>query len=306
MKREVPAALQGCSLAIGNFDGIHLGHQALIGASTRLAREAGIPSVVLTFTPHTLAVLRPGMPVPLLTPGRERQRLVEDLGVDRLVEWPFTPETASLPPGRFILDILWGVFRPRDVWIGENFRFGEKGTGDPGLLRDMGQEAGFVTHVVPSIRRFGAVVSSSRIRESLRRGEVERAMSLLGRPYRMEGQVVGGDRRGRLLGFPTANLRFPPEKLLPGDGVYAVRVQIPGGQSRGGMANLGLRPTVDGANHVFEVHIFDFAGDLYGQTLRVDLVGFLRHERRFATVDDLLHQLRQDRQEARTRLAGPW
>lgn len=291
--------LRGCAVALGNFDGVHRGHQELIRVAAARAREKRCPVVVLTFDPHPEMVLHPQDPPGLLTTKEQKIELMASLGVDYLCFLPFNMELASLSPEGFVEGILWGHFHPRIVVVGFNFTFGKGGRGNPSVLAALGQELGFEVEIIPPVKVGNQLVSSTAVREALARGDVEEARELLGYWPTLIGEVVSGQGRGRLLGFPTANVAVPAEVRLPAFGVYACRVKshsflMPG------IVNIGQRPTF-GVNltPTVEVHLFDFSGDLYGEKLRVELRHFLRPERRFAGPDDLRRQILEDISKAR-------
>lgn len=304
---DLPSDARGAVVALGNFDGVHRGHQIVIGTALERARALGVPSGVLTFEPHPRSVFRPADPPFRLTPFRIKARHIEALGVDRLYvihfDWTFAGMTAE----RFVREVLVAGLGARHVVAGYDFVFGHQRGGDIALLARMGQAEGFgVTAVTPAADDGGRVYSSTRIRESLRAGRPREAADLLGRAWEIEGRVERGDQRGRTIGFPTANLELG-EYLRPAYGVYAVRAGIDHGRDTAwhpGVANLGRRPTVDGVRERLEVHLFDFAGDLYGRHLRVQLVDYIRAERRFDSVQALKAQIEADAATARRLLAG--
>lgn len=278
-------------VAIGSFDGVHLGHQALLAQLRARAREFRVPSVVYTFDPPT-RVLTQG--VEFLSTLPEKLELLARYGVDETVAVPFTTEFASRPKEAFLDDLR--VLRPRVVVVGEDFHFGR---GRAGGLEDLREVAPRVI-ALPMHQLGGDDIKSTRIRELLRAGDVEGTARLLGRHYGAQGVVVQGDRLGRTIGYPTANIRVPAGKALP-LGVFAAKTFV-GGVAYPGMANVGFRPTVNGRELRFEVHLFDFSGDLYGQEVQVKFWHFLRGEQRFSGLDELKAQLGRDAQAARTAL----
>ncbi len=296
-------------VAIGVFDGVHLGHQAILREMVAQARAGGAVTTVITFDPHPDAVLRPSGAPPLLTTPAERERLIRALGVDEIAVLPFTPDLARLPARSFVDDLLWRRFRPSRVFVGYNFTFGHRGAGNPQLLAERGHRLGFDVQVFPPVKVAGEVVSSTLIRRYLARGEVERAARALGRPHRLPGRVVRGEGRGRALGFPTANLEVPAGLCRPGRGVYLVRVEGAGGGPGPlpGLANLGRRPTFrradEAAPDTLEVYLMDFSGDLYGRELTVEFLARLRGELVFPSAEALARQIAADVAEAR-RLLG--
>lgn len=293
-------------LTIGFFDGVHLGHQRLIERAGVLGAERGAAAVAVTFWPHPSAILRPEAAPPLLTTLAEKLRLLGELGrLDATVVLPFDEALSRQPPEAF-LDMIAAFCRPVALVEGPDFAMGHKRAGDLAFLRAAGERRDFVVETYEE-REGGERVSSSRIRSLLREGAVEEATRLLGRPYSLAGEVVLGDRRGRQLGFPTANLRLDARKLLPANGVYAIRVRLPG-ETRAthpAICNIGVRPTFGGEPRlIVEVHLLDAAMDLYELELAVDLVARLRDERRFAGVDELKAQIGADADRARALLTG--
>lgn len=291
---------RNCYLALGNFDGVHLGHQELIRQTVAGAREAEVDSLVVTFDPHPAAVLQPDVNPGLLTTRRQKTHLIGALGVDGICFMPFTPEMARLSPVAFIEKILWPSFRPQVVAVGFNFTFGHLGKGNPQLLRLLGERFGFQVQVVPRVEVAGQVVSSTYIRACLEEGNVPMARRLLGRWPSLEGIVTSGQSRGKELGFPTANLQVASEVKLPKYGVYACRINMPEGRSLPGVVNIGCRPTF-GFNlpPTVEVHILNYNGDLYGRELEVELCAYLREERRFESERELEQQINMDVWQAR-------
>jgi riboflavin kinase/FMN adenylyltransferase len=270
------------TVAIGTFDGVHLGHRAVIGGS----------DTVVTFDPHPLSVIHPEATPKLLTPFAVKRDLIAGLGVEELVVIPFDRDFASRTADEFVQEVLVGRLRAERVSVGENFRFGRGAKGDPGLLRSRSE---FETRVVPLVEVAGETVSSSHIRGLVAAGEVLKAAEFLGGPFLFEGEVVVGDRRGHELGVPTANL-VPDDRLVcPGHGVYAAWAHgLPAA------VNVGVRPTFQtGRGLLVEAHLIGFEGDLYGETLRIAFLERLRGEKRFESVDDLVAQMRRDVEQAR-------
>ncbi|MGI9952031.1 bifunctional riboflavin kinase/FAD synthetase [Moorellaceae bacterium AZ2] len=292
--------VKGCCLALGNFDGVHRGHQALIGLVVEKARGKGVASVVLTFEPHPAVVLAPGASPDLLTTQIQKEELIAGLGVDYLYFLPFSSSVASLSPEDFVTDLLWPYFRPSLVAVGFNYSFGRGGRGKADLLKTLGREIGFEVVVLPPVRIGEQVVSSTAVREALAAGDLSLARELLGYWPTLAGKVVKGDRRGRTLGFPTANIAVPPEIKLPAYGVYACRMFLPDGTWRPGVANIGKRPTFGrGLSPTVEVYLLDFSGNLYGRQVRIELRFFLRPEKAFARREELIAQIDQDVRLAR-------
>lgn len=301
-------------LTMGAFDGVHRGHVRLVARAAELARERRARAVAVTFWPHPDAVVRPDTRLELLTTLGERLELLASLDMlDAAVVIPFTDQLAALDPETF-LDTLGSWCRPVAFVEGPDFAFGRNRAGDLAFLRAAAAQRDFTVETLdvrddddahPAAER----ISSSRIRELVREGAMERATRLLGRPYALSGEVIGGDRRGRLLGFPTANLRLDERKLLPALGIYAVRVRLPGETAarHPGVASIGVRPQFKSERSVLaEVHLLDTTIDLYGLTIETELVARLREERRFESVEALVEQMRRDAQQARDVLAaGP-
>ena len=306
-------------LTMGAFDGVHLGHRRLAARAAELARERGAQAVAVTFWPHPATVVRPDAPLELLTMLGERLDLLAGLGLlDATVVIPFTEATAALDPEAF-LDAISSWCQPVAFVEGPDFAFGRHRAGDIAFLRAAGARRGFTVETLDvrddaengkngKIGSGSERVSSTHIRNLVREGQVEAATQLLGRPYMLSGEVVGGDRRGRLLGFPTANLRLDDRKLLPALGIYAVRVRLPSEAvaRHAGVASIGVRPQFKSERNVLaEVYLLDATIDLYGLTIEVELVARLREERRFESVDALIAQMHRDVQQARELLASP-
>jgi riboflavin kinase/FMN adenylyltransferase len=305
--RQLGAAPGTTLVAIGNFDGVHRGHREVIQSAAADARQRGLEPVVLTFHPHPAEVLGRGS-VPTLTPLDRKIELMFRIepALEVVVE-RFTRELAAKTPEIFARELLVGELGANIVLVGENFRFGRGRAGDLALLRKLGAALGFEAHTQELRGDDAGVFSSTRIRHAIAAGDLAIAEHMLGRPHALSGQVVAGDQRGRSIGFPTANLANVAEALPP-NGVYACLVDhvLEGGARRLGtaVANLGVRPTVDGTRFLVEAHVFDFAGDLYGQTLRLHLVARLRDERRFDSLEALREQIARDAAAARAALAA--
>jgi riboflavin kinase / FMN adenylyltransferase len=282
-------------VTLGTFDGVHVGHRSIIDYLIDRAEEHHGPATVITFDPHPREVIRQHR-VPLLTTVDERARLFEDIGVDRFIVLPFTEQLANMSANSFVKEVLVGAVGMREIVIGYDHAFGRNREGDADLLRSMGPGHGFEVDVIPAQVVNAHVVSSSEIRRALEAGEVHRAETMLGRPFSLRGEVISGDRRGRSIGYPTANLRLDDDrKIVPEDGVYAVSVKGEAfSAATFGMLNVGSRPTITGAGRSVEVHIFDFHGDLYGQEIDVEFRRRLRDERRFDSIDELRQQLQED------------
>lgn len=294
-------------VTVGTFDGVHVGHQAVVRYLTRRADLQGGPATVISFDPHPRAVLT-GEEVPLLTTPQERADLLEALGLERFVLLPFTEAFSQIEAPDYVRDVLVGQVGMQEIVIGYDHGFGKGREGDADLLKAMAPELGFDVDVVGAqeVEGYG-VVSSGAVRRVLREeGGAGRAAAMLGRPYAVSGRVERGEGRGRQLGFPTANVRpSDARKLLPKAGVYAVRVQIDAaGEHHPGMANLGRRPTFEGQSLRLEVHLLDFEGDLYERTLRVEFTQRLRDERRFDGPQQLREQLSRDKARCKKMLTA--
>jgi riboflavin kinase/FMN adenylyltransferase len=284
-------------MTMGTFDGVHRGHQALLKALISGARVAGAASVVITYEPHPRCVLDPDHCPANLTTLDEKTWLLDQLGVDQLVVIPFTPQVAALSPAAFMQRLLRGI-QIRHVILGENHRFGHGQRGDSAFLRRLGARHGFTVEVVPTLARGREPISSSRIRRLVLLGQVRAAAQLLGRDYFIRSTVEHGLKRGRELGFPTANLRISANKLLPATGIYAVRVDVED-RTYAGALSVGFRPTFGANSLTVEVFILDFDGDLYDRLLTVWFVQRLRGEKRFASVPALVQQMARDVDNAR-------
>ena len=299
----------GAVVTCGTFDGVHRGHQAVLAESVKRAKASGLESVLVTFEPHPLEVVNPPAAPKLLTLPDEKREVLARTGVGRIEVLPFTPELARLEAAEFIRDVLRGRFGMRELVLGYDHGFGRGRSGDVEVVRRLGAEDGFAVDVVDAVREDGQPISSTLIRAAVAHGELDLARRWLGRRYSVRGIVEQGAGRGRTIGVPTANLAAPdPRKLLPPDGVYAVRVELPGkgeggtGKRYGGMMNQGSRPTFGVAARGLEIHLFDFAGELHGETLTVEWVRRLREVRKFPSREALVAQLEQDRAAARSSL----
>lgn len=298
----VPAALTRGVVAIGNFDGVHLGHIAVI--KTARAQAYMIPenacSLALTFEPHPRTFFRPEAQVFRLTPERAKLRLLAASGLDGAVVMQFNRELANLTAEEFVSKILVGWLDIAGVTIGHDFHFGRQRQGTPEFLLDAGKRYGFGVEIVPPLNDDGMPVSSGKIREALIAGDIGGANGLLGRSWFVEGEVIHGEKRGRALGFPTANIRLDPSCSLK-HAIYAVRAHVAGG-AYDAVASFGRRPQFDNGAPLLEVFLFDFAGDLYGQEMTVEFVGFLRDEAKFDSLDALIWQMNRDSEQARALL----
>ncbi|MCV3210164.1 bifunctional riboflavin kinase/FAD synthetase [Mesorhizobium sp. YC-39] len=301
----LPPGLRGGVVAIGNFDGVHRGHQAVLERALTEARRHGVPALVLSFEPHPRKVFRPDIPLFVLTPPPMKARLLSLLGFAALVEQPFTRDFASLSAEAFVTDVLDRNLGISHAVTGFDFHFGKDRQGGPAYLMAAGERHGFGVTLVDAFRDEGAeVVSSSRIRTLLCEGEVAEAAGLLGYRFTVESEVIGGQQLGRTLGFPTANMRLSPEATLR-EGIYAVRFRRADGTLYDGVASFGRRPTVDdNGAPLLETFVFDFSGDLYGEICAVSFFGYLRSEVKFDGLDALVAQMKRDEAEARALLAG--
>jgi len=291
---------RGCVATVGNFDGLHRGQRAIVDRVIERARELGVPSVLLTFDPHPLEVLAPERaPVRIATP-RQRERLLEEAGLDVLVVLTFDAEMAALSAEDFVREILVGALHVRELWVGSQFAFGKGRRGNLALLQEMGAELGFGAFGVAERTAEGEPISSSRIRRAIQEGRVELATELLGRPFSLTGTVVRGDRMGKKLGWPTINIH-PDGELEPLEGVYATRVFFPSFPARfDSVTNIGTRPTVyENYQRVIESHVFDFGSDVYGERVELYLYKRLRDEMLFPSVMALSAQIRRDVEAAR-------
>lgn len=285
-------------VTLGNFDGIHLGHQKILSTVVKRARVLKAPSVVYTFDPHPLKVVAPEKCPSLILGLADKIALVERSGIDFFVLARFTSDFAALHPREFARDVLAGRLGAKEILVGKDFSFGSARSGDVNSLSEFGKDLGFIVKAVSPCRRGGLVVSSSRIRALVSTGEVKKAAALLGRPFFMRGRVVPGDARGRELGFPTANIE-PLGELVPAGGVYAGVVTHECGRYKG-IINIGSRPTFGGhdGSISIEVHILDFDGDIYGSAITLEFIKKLRDERAFSSSKALVRQIKADRSRA--------
>jgi riboflavin kinase/FMN adenylyltransferase len=287
---------------IGVFDGVHRGHQQIIARARQLATERGLPTVLLTFTPHPSEVVRPGSHPPQLTTNTRKAELAAALGVDVVVFLPFTLEFSKLTPEEFIHQALVADLHADAVVVGENFRFGHKAAGDVAMLAELGSRWGFDAEGVALLAEGGRPISSTYIRSCVEAGDMAAAAQALGRPHRLDGVVVRGDQRGRGLGFPTANVRTASFAAVPTDGIYAGRVvridewgnTLEALPALPAAVSVGTNPTFDGRHRSVEAYVLDFDNDLYGQNLGVEFVHRLRGMVRFDSVDDLIAQMTDD------------
>ena len=296
---------RGASVALGNFDGVHRGHQALIAEATRAGGRIDAPTGVITFEPHPRRFFQPEAPPFRLTLAEEKARVLAGHGVKRLYQIDFDRALAAMPAEDFVTHVLAGGLGIRHLVIGEDFRFGKRRGGDAKLLRNMSAALGFNVSIQHLVQGSDGEFSSTAVRVYLEEGQVEAAAAQLGRWHTVSGVVQKGDRRGRELGHPTANLDFG-EQIIPRFGIYAAKVEVLEGSDRGsydGVASIGARPTFGINAPNFEVHLFDFVGDLYGVRISAGLVARLRGEEKFASADDLVEQMDRDADAAREKLA---
>ncbi|WP_395174740.1 bifunctional riboflavin kinase/FAD synthetase [Roseibium alexandrii] len=298
-----PASLKGGVVAIGNFDGVHRGHRAVLDAALGLGRGTHHPVFAMSFEPHPRTVFNPAKPVFRLTPPPLKTEMLRVCGLDGALILPFTKDFAAVDANAFVQDILIDTLGISHAVTGYDFHFGRARQGTPDYLRAAGAQHGFGVTIVQREEDENAdVISSSRIRDNLATGDMAEANALLGYRWFFESQVQHGDKRGRDLGYPTANLRMPEDCPLL-QGIYAVKVKV-GENWYGGVASYGRRPTFDNGAALFEVYLFDFNGDLYGKTLRVHVVSYLRGEAKFDNAEALISQMDQDSEEARAALAS--
>jgi riboflavin kinase / FMN adenylyltransferase len=302
VRDDAPAgALRGAVVAIGNFDGVHRGHQAVIATAQRRAAELKRPAAVLTFEPHPRVFFNPGEKLFRLTDETAKLRLLASTGIDGAIVLTFNAALAKRTAQEFVSEILVDRFGIGGAVIGFNFHFGARRAGSPDFLVAEGRRLGFTVDIVPPFRDGGRPVSSGPIREALEAGRLAEATELLGFPWFVSGEVIHGDKRGRELGFPTANLALDPACGLR-HGIYAVRVAVDG-KRYDAVASFGRRPTFDNGRVLLEVYLFDFAGDLYGKSIDVAFIEWLRDEKAFASVEDLVRQMGDDSRQAREALA---
>ncbi len=303
-RQDLPCNFRYAVVTIGNFDGVHLGHQALFKETVSRARQAKGEAVAVTFDPHPLQVLRPEKSLKLICSLEQKIKLIQEAGLDYLLILDFGPELASLEPEEFVEEILVRGLGVKELIVGYDYRFGRQRRGDTELLKILGHRFGFKVIVIPPLKVNGFTVSSTLVRELVAEGDVATVRKLLGRPYRICGKVVPGHGRGRrLLGFPTANLKLSTDKLTPKVGVYAVLVHLPPKKVFPGVMNIGFNPTFGDGYLSAEVHLFDFRGELYDLHICIDLVARLRDEAKFASPEDLAAQIAKDCEKAREILA---
>jgi riboflavin kinase / FMN adenylyltransferase len=295
---RLPERYRGGILALGNFDGFHLGHQAVAGEAIAQAKASGKTAIIATFDPHPIRHFAPHVPPFRLTTLDQRQRLFAEAGADAMLVFDFGAELAAVTAQDFINAWLIGRAGASGIVTGEDFTFGKDRGGDINLLRGVGSELGLSCTVVGPVRDDRGVISSSRIRDALKAGDVAEANQLLSRPFAVEGIVQHGDKNGRLLGFPTANIDMG-SYLRPRYGVYAVKGRLQDGRFLNGAANLGIRPQFDPPKELLEPHFFDFDGDIYGQSIEIEFHHFIRGEAKFADLEGLKRQIAVDCKTAR-------
>lgn len=299
---ELPPALRRAFVAVGNFDGMHRGHRAVIDRALELAHEDRRPAIALTFEPHPRAFFRRDQPLFRLTPEPEKIRLLAAAGLDGVVVMNFDGKLAGVTAENFVAEVLVRRLSVVGVIVGTDFHFGKRRQGTPDFLQEQGEERGFEVDLVRPVLFRGKPVSSSAIREALGRGEVEQAEKLLGHIWFVSGKVIHGEKRGRELGYPTANLALDPACGLA-HGIYAVRVRVRG-EMRDGVASFGRRPTFGEGAPLLEIFLFDFSGDIYGEEIDVAFIGWIRPEAKFGSADELVRQMDADSAAAREKLAA--
>lgn len=285
-------------LTLGNFDGVHLGHQEILKKVKARAKILGCPSVVYTFEPHPIKVVAPHKTLPLITTLDDKIELIKEFGIDFLICARFTKEFASQHPREFVKNELIKRLNVQEVWVGHDYAFGRGKLGTVDYLKELGKEFGFKAHVVPAFKKGSAIVSSSKIREAILNGDVKKANILLGRFYSMSGKVIKGKNRGKQMGFPTANIDTQNE-LIPKNGVYAVFCEVKGLNYQA-VVNIGTNPTFEESGNInIEVHIMDFNRSLYGRRLKIHFAQRIRDEIKFKTVDELVKQIKRDIKKAK-------
>jgi riboflavin kinase / FMN adenylyltransferase len=301
-ERRVPDHLRGGVIALGNFDGFHLGHQAVVGRAVARAKAEGRPALVATFDPHPVRFFKPDVPPFRLTTLDQRERLFAEAGADAMIVFTFDAALAAKTAEEFVA-MLADEIGAAAVVTGQDFTFGKGRTGDAAALAALGAARGMAAEAVGAVGSEGETVSSSRIREALKTGDCATATRLLTRPFAIRSVVIDGDKLGRTIGYPTANIALGAY-LRPRYGIYAVRGRLADGRVLDGVANLGVRPTFDPPKELLEPYFFDFSGDLYGQTIEVELIAFLRDEAKFDGLEALTAQIEQDCADAKAVLAG--
>ncbi len=308
---DLGPALQGGVAALGNFDGFHRGHQVVVGEAGRIARSENRPFLVVMTEPHPRAFFNPSGEAFRLTPFRERLNLLENFGIDGAIILPFNKDLSSLSPGEFSGDILKKGLKISHALVGYDYRFGKGRAGDAKSLGDLGIEVGFGTTVIPQIHfgvegAAGQAYSSTLVRDSLKEGKPRQAAALLGHWWTVNGPIVDGEKRGRRIGFPTANIEFH-DSIVPRHGVYAVRARVEGAGDEliEGVANIGVRPTFGGEKVLLEAHLFNFKGDHYGRHIRLHFIAGIRPEKKFDSLEALKAQISRDCETAKELLSDP-
>ncbi|WP_430416404.1 bifunctional riboflavin kinase/FAD synthetase [Parasphingorhabdus sp.] len=297
-KERIDGELRGAIIALGNFDGFHFGHQTVAGKALSWAHQEGRPAIIATFDPHPVRFFKPDVPPFRLTTLDQRQRLFGDAGASAMLVFEFDAELATTSAEDFITRLLIDRFGAKGVVTGADFTFGKGAKGDIDLLQNFGADAGLSAESVGAIADSDNIISSSRIRDALKDGRCEEANRLLTRPFTIQGEVIHGDKNGRKLGYPTANIDMG-DYLRPKYGIYAVKGRLSDGRVLHGAANLGIRPTFDPPKELLEPYFFDFAEDLYGQMIEVELHHFLRGEQKFDDLDALKVQMERDCEKAK-------
>lgn len=286
------------AVTIGNFDGLHMGHRALINLTKEFAKEENLKSVVFTFNPHPMFLLKNKVHSALVMAPEEKKYIIESLGVDVYIEYPFDMEFASTEPEKFANELIFDKLNCKVLVVGENYRFGKKQSGNYELLKELGEKRGVKVIYVPSVLYEDERVSSTRIRNCLVDKDLELANTLLTVPYFIQGEVMQGKKLGRTIGFPTINIVADPVKLFPPNGVYATKT-IYNGKVYSGVTNIGINPTVNGKFKVIETYLFDFHQMVYGETLRTHFFKWIRDEKKFPSVEDLRQQMERDAETAK-------
>jgi riboflavin kinase/FMN adenylyltransferase len=295
---DLKEPLNNPALTIGNFDGVHKGHIVLFEKVKEIAKSINGQSAVMTFEPHPIKVMKPGNGPPMITPTKQKLKLISQAGIDVILSIPFTVQFASISAQDFVKDILVKKIGVREIVVGYDYTFGSGRKGDIGLLRTMGEEIGFKVHVVEPIHLNNTLVSSTSVRNLVQAGDLVEAKRLLGRDYQISGTVTkGAGRGGRILGFPTANL-LPVDELIPKKGVYAVRVEMDSGENYG-VCNIGNNPTFGGNPLSIETHLFDFSGDILGKEFTIKFIRRLREEKTYGSKEELAAQIKEDIESAR-------
>jgi riboflavin kinase / FMN adenylyltransferase len=300
--QPIPEALRGAVLALGNFDGFHLGHQAVVSRAIALGFHMRRPVIVATFDPHPVRYFKPDVPPFRLTTLDQRQELFANAGADAMLVFEFGPELAATSAEEFVTEILAGRIGAAGVVTGDDFTFGKGRTGSIEMMRELGAQHGIIAEAVCPVLFEGERISSGRVRDALEAGDVAKATHLLTRDFAIEGVVQRGDQRGRELGYPTANLVLGDYQRAK-YGIYAVRVRLDDGREVPGVASLGIRPTFEPSVELLETHLLDFDGDLYGRKIEVGLHAYIREEKRFGDIQDLVAHMKDDEAKARHLLA---